>query len=83
MTADGRFVGKALNLCNKKTNKKGWKRIPSLFILVVGVNATEFIKGLIDALYYLNLISSETVSFLRPFALRAAKTLRPLAVDIL
>jgi hypothetical protein len=33
--------------------------------------------------YFLQLRSSETVSFLRPFFLRAAKTLRPLAVAIL
>lgn len=32
---------------------------------------------------YLYLVSSETVNFFRPFALRAAKTFRPLAVDIL
>lgn len=33
--------------------------------------------------YFLQLRSSETVSFLRPFFLRAASTLRPLAVAIL
>ncbi len=33
--------------------------------------------------YFLQLFSSETVSFLRPFFLRAANTLRPLAVAIL
>jgi hypothetical protein len=33
--------------------------------------------------YFLPRLSSETVSFLRPFALRAASTLRPFAVDIL
>jgi len=32
---------------------------------------------------YLNLISSDTVSFFRPFALLRANTLRPLAVAIL
>ena len=32
---------------------------------------------------YLNVDSSETVNFLRPFARRAANTLRPLAVAIL
>lgn len=32
--------------------------------------------------YYLPWRSLDTVSFARPFALRAANTLRPLAVDI-
>lgn len=31
---------------------------------------------------YLDLVSSDTVSFFLPLALRAARTLRPLAVDI-
>ena len=33
--------------------------------------------------YYLPRLSSDTVSFFLPLALRAASTLRPLAVDIL
>ena len=33
--------------------------------------------------YFLPRLSSETVSFFLPFALRAASTLRPFAVDIL
>ena len=36
-----------------------------------------------DGQAYLNVDSSDTVSFLRPLARRAANTLRPLAVDIL
>jgi len=37
----------------------------------------------ISACFYFSLILSETVSFLLPFARRAARTLRPLGVDIL
>ncbi len=33
--------------------------------------------------YFLPRLSSDTVNFFLPFALRAAKTRRPLAVDIL
>ena len=33
--------------------------------------------------YFLPRLSSDTVSFFLPFALRAANTLRPFAVDIL
>ena len=39
------------------------------------------IRMLLD--YFLPRLSSDTVSFFLPFALRAASTLRPLAVDIL
>lgn len=37
---------------------------------------------LIDQLYFLPKYSSETVSFLRPLALRFAKTLLPFLLDI-
>lgn len=40
-------------------------------------------KGKNRLSYHLSIISSETVSFFLPLALREAKTLLPLAVDIL
>lgn len=40
-------------------------------------------KNAIDLDYFLPRLSSETVNFFLPFALRAANTRRPFAVDIL
>ncbi len=46
-------------------------------LLFLDKNAT------MSQVYFLPRLSSETVSFFLPFALRAASTRRPLAVDIL
>ena len=75
-------VGVGLLLFRRYKNKK--KKIIICYLLfyaklrkfqIVSVNLTEY--------YSLSRYSSETVSFFLPFALLAARTLRPLAVDIL
>ena len=62
--------------CAKLTGFNKHKKVKKLF-LYLPVKSTKLLN------YLLCLGSSETVSFLLPFARRAFSTLRPLAVDIL
>ena len=62
----------------KRNNKCN---VPNGKVLFLETEAGLF--QIIQALNYLSLILSETVSFFLPFARREARTLRPLGVDIL